>query len=96
VPVIRKVGTQSLAVFMVSIPLARFNGWAMDVIGRDVWTRAGVNLFGFAILIGVAYLVGWIKRQPWREPARPAMATGSGGSPVQERRASRTSPTVKV
>jgi len=72
VPVIRKVGTQSLAVFMVSIPLARFNGWVMDVIGRDVWTRAGVNLSGFAILIAVAYVVGWFKRQPWREPPRPA------------------------
>jgi len=69
VPVIRKVGTQSLAVFTVSIPLSRFNGWVLDVIGRDVWTRAGINLIGFVILIGVAYFVGWIKKQPWRGPA---------------------------
>ncbi len=78
VPVIRKVGTQSLAVFMVSIPLSRVNGWVMDVLGRDVWTRAGVNLAGFAILIGVAYFVGWLKRQPWREAPKPAPAEAGG------------------
>ena len=80
VPVIRKVGTQSLAVFMVSIPLARFNGWAMDVLGRDVWTRGAVNLSGFAILVGVAYVVGWFKRQPWREPPRAARDETAGGA----------------
>ncbi len=74
VPVIRKVGTQSLAVFMVSIFLARFNGWVMDMIGRDAWKVAAVNLTGFAILIAVAYVVGWFKSQPWRGQ-RPAPAT---------------------
>ncbi len=83
VPVIRKVGTQSLAVFMVSIVLSRFNGAWMDWIDdwlarsdwtymteRDVWVRAMVNLTGFAVLIATAYLVSWFKRQPWRERAR--------------------------
>jgi hypothetical protein len=88
VPVIRKVGTQSLAVFTVSIPLARFNGWVLDVIGRDVWTKAAVNLSGFAVLIGVAYLVGWIKRQPWRQPA-PAPAPEAGPAEGGERPAAR-------
>ncbi|MEM1382605.1 MAG: OpgC domain-containing protein [Pseudomonadota bacterium] len=72
VPVIQKVGTQSLAVFLVSIVLSRFNGFLLDVIGRDVWTRAGVNLWGFAVLIATAYIVSWFKRQPWR--TRPATA----------------------
>ncbi len=74
VPVIRKVGTQSLAVFMVSVVLARFNGWVLDVIGRDVWTVAAVNLCGFGVLIAVAYMVSWFKSQPWRgaAPARAA------------------------
>ena len=80
VPVIRKVGTQSLAVFVVSLPLARLNGWVMDVIGRDVWTRAGVNLAGFAILIAVAYVVGWFKRQPWREAPRAARQASAGAA----------------
>ena len=73
VPVIRKVGTQSLAVFMVSIFLARVNGWLLDVIGRGAWKVAVVNLTGFAILIAVAYLVSWFKSQPWRA-RRPAAA----------------------
>ncbi len=74
VPVIRKVGTQSLAVFMASIVLARFNGWVLDMIGRDAWTVAAVNLTGFGILIAVAYIVSWFKSQPWRGAA-PARAT---------------------
>jgi len=82
VPVIRKVGTQSLAVFMVSIPLARAMGWALDHVGRDVWSRAGVNLAGFAILIGVAYLVAWIKRQPWRDAARPVASRPGADRPA--------------
>lgn len=89
VPVIRKVGTQSLAVFMVSIILARFNGAWMDRIDhwlgqqnwtymtqRDVWIWAMVNLIGFSVLILTAYVIGWFRRQPWRDRA-PARATAS-------------------
>jgi hypothetical protein len=79
VPVIRKVGTQSLAVFMVSIVLARFNGWVLDMIGRDVWTRAAVNLAGFAVLIAVAYIVSWFKSHPWR--AQPSDRAEAGQQP---------------
>ena len=83
VPVIRKVGTQSLAVFMVSIVLSQFNGWLLDWMeqehvwgARDVWTRALVNLWGFAVLIATAYTVSWFKRHPWRveRPAAPQRA----------------------
>ena len=79
VPVIRKVGTQSLAVFMVSIVLSRFSGRWMDhmdawieaanpayIAGRDVWMLLLVNGTGAGILIATAYLVGWFKSQPWR------------------------------
>ena len=85
VPIIRKVGTQSLAVFMVSIVLSRFNGWWLDVIGRDVWTRALVNLTGFAILIAVAYGVGWLKSQPWRKAPDKVAATGPAPAMAGER-----------
>ncbi len=87
VPVIRKVGTQSLAVFMVSIVLARFNGWMMDTIDawimgqqfsylapRDVWVVGLTNIWGFGVLIATAYSVSWFKRQPWRPKAVPATA----------------------
>jgi hypothetical protein len=79
VPVIRKVGTQSLAVFMVSIPLARFDGWVLDMIGRDVWARAAVNLTGFGVLIAVAYIVSWFKGHPWR--ARPTARVAAQDKP---------------
>ncbi|MEO1689493.1 MAG: OpgC domain-containing protein, partial [Pseudomonadota bacterium] len=66
VPVIRKVGTQSLAVFLVSMILARASGMALDVIGRSMFTTGAVNLAGFGVLIATAYGVGWFRSQPWR------------------------------
>jgi len=85
VPVIRKVGTQSLAVFLVSILMARFNGawkdglahWAESQAwtyfnGRDVWAFLLVNATGFAVLIATAYIAAWFKKQPWRDRAPAA------------------------
>ncbi len=78
VGVIRKVGQQSLAVFVTSMALARFMGVAIDElragVPRDerVWDWFHilcVNLTGFAIIIATAYFVGWIKGQPWKKPA---------------------------
>jgi hypothetical protein len=68
VRIVRKVGTQSLAVFMTSIPLALFCGLALDWIGRSRFPVALVNLAGFAILIVTAYFSAWIKGHPWRRP----------------------------
>ena len=85
VPVIRKVGTQSLAVFLMSIVVSRFNGAWMDhidhwlsqqdwtyITDRDVWVRLLVNGTGFGILIATAYIVSWFKKQPWRDRAPAA------------------------
>ena len=72
VPVVRKVGTQSLAVFMLSIPLSRFNGLLLDHLGREWWSWWLVHAFGAACLIACAYFVGWIKGQPWRVPRSTA------------------------
>ncbi len=83
VPVIRKVGTQSLAVFMVSVPLSQFNGLMLDLIGRDIWTRAAVNVFGFAVLIATAYVVGWFKGHPWRSPAPAVAPRGASSTPAE-------------
>jgi hypothetical protein len=69
VGVIRRVGQQSLAVFMTSMVLARLLGVVLDVAGRDALTTAAVNLGGFAIITGVAYMVRWLKGEPWRRPA---------------------------
>ena len=66
VTVVSKVGQQSLAVFVFSMALARVLGFVLDQIGRSPATFALINLTGFALIIGVAYLAGWVKTQPWR------------------------------
>jgi len=61
-----KVGQQSLAVFVFSMAVARLIGVAFDELGRSIGVVAAGNLIGFGMLIGVAYLAGWFKSQPWR------------------------------
>lgn len=78
VSVIRKVGQQSLAVFVTSMVLARFMGVVFDIYGKDFWVMTGTNLAGFAILIAVAYFMSWLKRSPWKGvPAPRATETSS-------------------
>ncbi|MEO3415811.1 OpgC domain-containing protein [Roseovarius sp. CAU 1744] len=64
--VIMKVGQQSLAVFVASMFLARLLGVAFDLLGKSHLTVLLVNGVGFALIIAVAYGVGWFKAQPWR------------------------------
>lgn len=68
VMIVRKVGQQSLAVFLASMVLAQVAGALMDVMGRNYLTVPLVNLAGFVILTGVAYTVAYFKSQPWRKP----------------------------
>ena len=64
--VILKVGQQSLAVFVVSMFLARLLGFVMDIWGRDWGTTILVNLLGSLVLVAVAYGAGWFKAHPWK------------------------------
>ncbi|MEX0340102.1 MAG: OpgC family protein [Arenibacterium sp.] len=64
--IITKVGQQSLAVFVFSMALARILGFLLDQLGRNLATTAAINLFGFVLIIGVAYIAAWFKSQPWR------------------------------
>ena len=68
--VITKVGQQSLAVFVFSMAVARLLGFALDQLGRSAATFALINLFGFAMLIAVAYGAGWFKSHPWRSKSK--------------------------
>ncbi|MEM7317817.1 MAG: OpgC domain-containing protein [Pseudomonadota bacterium] len=63
---ITKVGQQSLAVFVFSMAAARLIGVGLDISGRDTVSVLFANLFGFALIIGVAYLAAWFKSQPWK------------------------------
>ncbi len=70
--IIMKVGQQSLAVFVASMFLAQLLGVVLDQTGRNGWTILAVNLLGFALIVGVAYTVGWFKSHPWRTKGGPA------------------------
>lgn len=67
---ILKVGQQSLAVFIVSMYLARLMGVVLDVAGSTYLTMAAVNIGGMALLVAVAYGAGWFKSSPWRVPVQ--------------------------
>jgi formate/nitrite transporter FocA (FNT family) len=45
---------------------ARVLGFAYDQIGRTTFSVTLGNLIGCAALIGVAYFVAFVKKQPWR------------------------------
>ena len=70
VRLIMKVGQQSLAVFVFSMFLARIIGFVLDQLGRNIVTMTLANLTGFLLLILVAYLVGWFRREPWRSSVK--------------------------
>lgn len=69
IDICRKVGQQSLGVFLASLLLAQISGMAM---GRLDYSWAAVtlaNLTGFAALVVVAHIIGWFKSMPWKRPA---------------------------
>lgn len=65
------VGQNSLAVFLLSMGLARVAGMALDQIGQNGLTFALVNLSGMGLLIGFAYWCTMLKKQPWKNLAKP-------------------------
>ncbi len=69
VGIVSRVGTQSLAVFMASMVLARLLGVLLDIGGRGFVNTTAVNLFGAALITAVAYFVSYLKREPWRNRA---------------------------
>ena len=72
---VRRVGQQTLAVFLTGLVSAQALGMILDATGRGPVASALVNLGGFAILIAAAALVTWFKAAPWTRAARaPATA----------------------
>ncbi|MGG7566433.1 OpgC family protein [Rhodovulum sp. DZ06] len=89
VELVRRVGSQSLAVFLTSMALAQAMGFAVDLVGSGVWVWGALNLAGFGALILTATVVGWFKRQPWRgqapraaHPPAAASSPAPGAAPV--------------
>jgi hypothetical protein len=91
VAVVRKVGQQSLAVFLASLVIAQAIGIAEDVTGKmglgwpyhPSWVM--YNFIGFGCLIAVAYTAAWFKKQPWRQATKQQTASAPsvpGGKPA--------------
>ena len=82
-----KVGQQALAVFVTSMVAAQAGGMLLDVMGRDPLDFLVVNLGGFALLIAVAYTVGFFKSAPWQrkpQPQPPRLEVAPAPVPVAE------------
>ncbi|MDX2259289.1 MAG: OpgC domain-containing protein, partial [Hyphomicrobiaceae bacterium] len=60
-----KVGQQALGVFMAGIVLSLAAGIVLDLTGRNFVLATAVNLAGCALLVAVAYMADYFKRQPW-------------------------------
>jgi hypothetical protein len=83
IALICRVGQQSLAVFAASMVLARVLGAVLDLAGGGALAALAVNLTGFALIIGVAWLAAFFKSQPWKTAvARPA-AVASNATKVE-------------
>jgi hypothetical protein len=76
VAIVRKVGQQSLAVFLGKPVIAQAIGIAEDMTGKmglgwpyhPSWVM--YNFIGFGCLIAVAYTTAWFKKQPWRQATK--------------------------
>ncbi len=66
VEVIRRVGTQTLAVFLTSIIVAPMLGIFIERIGKGFFVDAFANILGIGILIAAGRITGWFKSSPWR------------------------------
>ena len=72
IALISRVGQQSLAVFAASMVLARVLGAFLNLAGNGPLAALVVNLVGFGLIIGVAKLAAFFKKEPWKTARAPA------------------------
>ncbi|MGL4729297.1 MAG: OpgC family protein [Bosea sp. (in: a-proteobacteria)] len=80
---VERVGQQTLAAFLASLPIAWTLGILLDWAGRSTLTVTLANLAGLAGILLVAHVVDAFKRQPWREPTCTKRAAPPGAAHVQ-------------
>ncbi len=80
---IRKVGQQALPSFLFSIVLSNVGGIAFDQLGAGWPMQIVVNAVTLGLLVGGAYVVGWIKSTPWKRPAAAAAPVETTAMPHQ-------------
>ena len=86
---IAQCGRQSLPVFLFGMVFSRLAGIMLDQINTDhwvipIWQVALVNLFWIGMLIGLAYLLGWLSKSPWKPARRPTAPTPAGAASPAE------------
>ena len=69
--ILRKLGQQSLAIFMTGLVLSFSASAVLNLTGRGLFAATLVNAAGIAILIGVARITAWFKAQPWQQKRDP-------------------------
>jgi len=67
VQICRKVGQQSLAVFVAGIVLSLIGGVVLKQYDYAPFAITLVNVIGCLGLVIVAYVVAWFKNSPWRD-----------------------------
>jgi hypothetical protein len=68
-----KCGQQALAVFLSGMVLSDIGGMVFDHAGDGAQVQILVNGISFALLVAVAYTVGWFKATPWKRRPTPGV-----------------------
>lgn len=80
VDVTRRVGQQTLGVFLTGLVVAQMIGMLMDWAGRDAISTVLANLLGCGLLIAAALIVQWFKAPPWRMERKTAPVPVEGAA----------------
>ena len=67
---LRRLGQQSLAVFMAGLVLSFVASTALNLLGRSYWSVPLVNITGIALLLLLARTTAFFKSQPWSKPVK--------------------------
>lgn len=65
---LRRVGQQTLAVFLAGLALTQIGGMLIDAMGATWAPALTVNALGIVSLIIVACVANWFRKAPWRLP----------------------------
>lgn len=74
---LRRLGQQSLAIFMSGLVLSFLASVTLNLIGRSAWSVALVNVAGILLLVGIARTTAFFKSAPWSKPAARTAAAAS-------------------
>ncbi|MEQ9812752.1 MAG: OpgC domain-containing protein [Azospirillaceae bacterium] len=77
---VMQCGKQSLPVFLFAMAISRYAGIVLDHTDREPWQAILVNAGAIAVLISIAYLIGFLKKEPWRQRKQPAGGSATTGT----------------